>query len=154
MEYRVIRANDYLAHYGVKGMKWRIRQSYDRSGPGYDPGTGVHTIGKRVTTGLGTAKATKKVKTTKTKTAKAAKATKASKKEIKKTSDAGKKAVDAIVSKTTKKTKPDETEPAKKKVKVRQTTPYMRRYQKKKQEEKKKAALKTAKKTDKGRYVV
>lgn len=151
MEYRVIRTSDYLAHYGVKGMKWRIRQSYDRSGPGYDPGTGVHTIGKRVTTGLGTAKATKKVKTTKTKTTKAAKA---STKETKKTSDAGKKAVDAIVSKTTKKTKPDETEPVKKKVKVRQTTPYMRRYQKKKQEEKKKAALKTAKKTDKGRYVV
>ena len=151
MEYRVIRANDYLAHYGVKGMKWRIRQSYDRSGPGYDPGTGVHTIGKRVTTGLGTAKATKKVKTKKTKTTKTAKA---STKDAKKTSDAGKKAVDAIVSKTNKKTKPDETEPAKKKVKVRQTTPYMRRYQKKKQEEKKKAALKTAKKTDKGRYVV
>lgn len=150
MEYRVIRANDYLAHYGIKGMKWRIRQSYDRSGPGYDPGTGVHTVGKKITTGLGTAKVTKKVKTTKTKTkTKPAK----TKKETKKTSDTGKKAVESIINKTPKKAK-TEAEPAKKTVKPRQVTPFMRNYQKKKQEEKKRAALKTAKKTGKGRYVV
>lgn len=94
MEYKVIRSNDHLAHYGVKGMKWRIRQGYDRSGPGWDPGTGVQTVGKKVTTGLGTPAAkTKKVKTKKTKT----KTTKTKTK--KETAKKGKETVDRLLNK-------------------------------------------------------
>lgn len=96
MEYKVIRYNDHLAHYGVKGMKWRIRQGYDRSGPGWDPGTGVMTVGKKVTTGLGTPAAkTKKVKTKKTKT----KTTKTKTK--KETAKKGKEVVDKLLNKQT-----------------------------------------------------
>ena len=96
MEYRVVRSDDYLAHYGVKGMKWRIRQGYDRSGPGWDPGTGVMTVGKKVTTGLGTpAEKTKKIKTEKTKT----KTTKTKTK--KETAKKGKEVVDKLLNKQT-----------------------------------------------------
>ena len=95
MEYRVVRSDDYLAHYGVKGMKWRIRQGYDRSGPGWDPGTGVMTVGKKVTTGLGTpAEKTKKIKTKKT--------TKTTKTKTKKeTAKKGKEVVDKLLNKQT-----------------------------------------------------
>lgn len=92
MEYRVLRSNDHLAHYGVKGMKWRIRQGYDRSGPGWDSGTGVMTVGKKVTTGLGTPVAkNKKIKTAKTKTAKT--------KTKKETAKKGKETVDKLLNK-------------------------------------------------------
>lgn len=95
--YTVIRSNDHLAHYGVKGMKWRIRQGYDRSGPGWDPGTGVQTVGKKITTGLGTpaakTKKIKKTKTTKTKTTKT--------KTKKETAQKGKETVNKLLNKQT-----------------------------------------------------
>ena len=92
MNYSVTRDDTYLAHYGVKGMKWRehrMRQ-VNRSGPGYRPYARVKYV---TNNGTGVKKGEKVYgKAGENKTG-------APKTPLKKSKDVGKKAVNKIINK-------------------------------------------------------